>query len=71
MKYFIAVILAGIVSCSYAEWKPLFDGKTFEGWSFDTLDKAAPETIWSIKDGVIHVEGKGQPSATAAHRHSP
>ncbi len=64
MKPFIAVLLAGIVSSSLAgaEWKPLFDGKSFEGWTFDTFDKAAPETIWSIKDGVIHVAGKNKPN---------
>ena len=28
--------------CGFAgdEWKPLFNGKSFTGWSFDTLDKA-------------------------------
>jgi hypothetical protein len=64
MKHFFAVILAGIVSSSLAgtEWKPLFNGKSFEGWHFDTLDKTAPETIWSIQDGVIHVAGKDKPN---------
>ena len=63
MKSFIAVLLTVSVAASFAaEWKPLFDGETFEGWMFDTLDQAAPESIWSIKDGKIIVAGKNKPN---------
>ncbi|VGO22275.1 3-keto-disaccharide hydrolase [Pontiella sulfatireligans] len=64
MKPMIAILLAALVSASFAgeEWKPLFNGKDFTGWSFDTLDKAAPETIWSVADGVISVGGKDKPN---------
>jgi hypothetical protein len=64
MKTIVIGLLAGMVSLGYAveEWKPLFDGKSFEGWSFDTLDKIAPEEIWSIEEGTIVVKGKGKPT---------
>lgn len=63
MKALIAITIASLVSVGFAgEWKPLFNGKDFSGWSFDTLDKAAPEAIWSIEDGVIHVAGKDKPN---------
>ena len=64
MKRIIALLFAGIVASSMAGegWAPLFNGTDFTGWTFDTLDKAAPETIWSVKDGVINVAGKNQPN---------
>lgn len=46
-------IFIGLLLCSASfgfadsDWKPLFDGKSFSGWSFDTRDKAAPDTIWN------------------------
>ncbi|MDF7822955.1 DUF1080 domain-containing protein [Pontiellaceae bacterium B12227] len=64
MKTIMTLMLAGLVSSGFAsnDWKTLFNGKDFSGWSFDTLDKAAPETIWSVKDGIIRVMGKGKPN---------
>lgn len=64
MKSLLSLILAGLVSSGFAsnDWKPLFNGTDFSGWSFDTLDKAAPETIWSVKDGIIIVMGKHKPN---------
>jgi len=61
------VAIAGLVSTilphSFAAedgWKPLFDGKSFTGWTFDVRDGSAPETIWKITDGIIVVSGKGK-----------
>ena len=34
-------------------WTRLFEGKSFDGWTFDVLDGSKPETIWSIEDGTI------------------
>jgi Domain of Unknown Function (DUF1080) len=40
-------------------FKPLFNGKNFEGWSFVLAKKDAdPMMTWSIKDGVIICTGK-------------
>lgn len=64
MKPLLTLLLAGLVSSGFAsnDWKPLFNGTDFTGWSFDTLDKADPATIWSVKDGNIIVMGKGTPN---------
>lgn len=64
MKAIVAILLTSLISSTFAaeEWAPLFNGKDFSGWSFDTLDKAAPETIWTVKEGLIEVNGKDKPS---------
>jgi len=36
-----------------AEWMPLFDGKTLEGW--EKVGK--PESVWEVKDGAISGSG--------------
>ncbi|VGO17649.1 hypothetical protein PDESU_06250 [Pontiella desulfatans] len=64
MKKLLTVLLLGVATAAFAEegWTPLFNGKDFTGWTFDTLDKAAPETIWSVKDDTVVVMGKGKPN---------
>lgn len=64
MKKWITLITLAVVSTTMAsnEWKPLFNGEDFTGWTFDTLDKAAPETIWSVEDGIIKVGGAKKPN---------
>ena len=37
-------------------FKPLFNGKNFEGWKFE-LGKADPEKTFKVKDGIIVVSG--------------
>lgn len=61
----LAVITAAILpghAIAGEEWTPLFDGKSFAGWTFEVLDHSAPESIWSVKDGVIQVGGKDHPT---------
>jgi hypothetical protein len=64
MKKILTGLLIGIVSTSLAEneWKPLFNGKDFSGWTFDVKGDAAPETIWKVADKTITVNGKGNPA---------
>jgi len=64
MKWLLTLLLTGVVSSGFAssDWKPLFNGTDLTGWSFDTFGKAAPATIWSVKDGIIIVMGKGNPN---------
>jgi hypothetical protein len=61
MKNILLILLAGIATLSLAEegWKPLFDGKSFTGWTFEMKDDVAPESIWTIKEGTIVVNGQG------------
>ncbi len=39
-----------------AEWTPLFNGKDLTGWK--ASGGAAKATTWTVRDGVIHGEGK-------------
>jgi hypothetical protein len=36
---------------------PLFNGKDLDGWVFYLEDHAAPETVWSVRDGLLRCEG--------------
>lgn len=59
--------LAGflLLSCMAAAGEPqaLFNGKDFEGWTFDVLDpELKPEAVWSVSDGIlICIICKGRP----------
>ncbi len=61
-KTLIRVFLAvGLLLCGCAQRKvALFNGKNLDGWRAFTPDNVAPETIWSVSDGVLRC--KGQPS---------
>jgi hypothetical protein len=39
------------------EWKSLFDGKSFSGWS--QANGSAPGPGWTIEEGVMHLHGEG------------
>ena len=50
MKYLCVILGLILTSCATADmdgWKPLFDGKTLNGW------EALPGGEWSVKDGSI------------------
>jgi hypothetical protein len=37
----------------------LFNGRDFEGWTFDVIDPAVPpEAVWSVVDGVLVCKGR-------------
>ncbi len=61
-KTLIYVFLAaGLLLCGCAQRQvALFNGKNLDGWRAFTPDNVAPETIWSVSDGVLRC--KGQPS---------
>jgi hypothetical protein len=45
-----------------ASFKPLFNGKDFEGWRFSGQKDGDPwPENWKVKDGVIHLTGGGKP----------
>lgn len=62
MKKILIGLLASIAATGFAdaEWKPLFNGKDFSGWTFDVRDGSAPESIWKVMDGTIVTSGKGK-----------
>ncbi len=42
-----------------AEKQSLFNGKDFEGWTFDMIDPAVkPETVWSVDEGILICKGR-------------
>ena len=42
-----------------AEPQPLFNGRDFEGWTFDILDPAVePAAVWSVSEGVLVCKGR-------------
>ena len=41
-------------------WKNLFNGQDLSGWTFDVLDGSAPDSIWSVEDGLLTSRGKGK-----------
>lgn len=43
-------------------WISLFNGRDLEGWTIDLeTDKAKPEDVFTVKDGVIATMGEGKP----------
>lgn len=66
----LAAIAAAVWTCHAPstradgpEFQPLFDGKTLDGWVVEGHpgSDAHPDgrPVWSVKDGLIHCEGKG------------
>jgi hypothetical protein len=42
-----------------AEKQVLFNGKDFDGWTFDNIDpNAKPEAVWSVSDGMLICKGR-------------
>ncbi len=56
-------LAAGLVwtkTLSADEWKPIFNGKDFTGWTrfLDPTKKVSPDEVWQIRDGVIVCQGR-------------
>ena len=51
-------------AASPGAWKPLFDGRSFEGWT--TKDGKPVATGWEIRDGVVHRAAAGGDIVTRA-----
>lgn len=64
MRTLLCFVLLATTQAAFAEdLKPLFDGKSLDGWTFIVKPdkdgkKADPKETWSVKDGVIHCTGK-------------
>lgn len=56
---FTAALLVFVTFVEAGEPQPLFNGKDFEGWTFDILDPAVkPEAVWSVSDGILICKGR-------------
>lgn len=53
-----------------AGFKPLFNGRDFDGWMF--TGKKDPKTVtnWKVQDGVIHLTGGGNPHLATAKEYA-
>lgn len=52
-------ILIGTATLQAVQPSLLFDGKGFEGWTFDMIDSTVkPETVWSISEGILICKGR-------------
>ena len=55
----LAVFATSLVLLSAAEPIKLFNGKDFEGWTFDNIDpKATPESVWSVSGENVICKGR-------------
>ncbi len=50
----------GVLPLMGGEWRDLFDGKSLQGWTFDVLDDSDPAEIFSVREGVIDINGAGR-----------
>jgi len=53
----LASFIAGSAFAKDADWAPLFDGKSLDGWTSSSGGK--PGDGWKVEEGVIHRAGKG------------
>jgi hypothetical protein len=44
-----------------AGFKPMFNGRDFDGWMFTGVKDPTTVTNWKVQDGVIHLTGGGRP----------
>ena len=60
VRNFAAALLVFLALFVHAgEPQSLFNGKDFEGWTFDVLDpEVKPEAVWSVADGILVCKGR-------------
>src|SRR5262245_24285827 len=64
MRSLLCLAFLTTTQSAFAEdFKPLFDGKSLDGWTFIVKPdkdgkKTDPKETWSVKDGAIHCTGK-------------
>jgi hypothetical protein len=60
MRFVLPLALLLPLPAFAADWQPLFDGKTLDGWVVEGTDKTEKgEPSWRMQDGMIVCEGKG------------
>lgn len=57
-KIFAGFLISSILAVA-ADPQPLFNGRDFEGWTFDVLDPAIPpDAVWSVSEGILICKGR-------------
>lgn len=59
----VSRILAGLllfsISLHAGEPQQLFNGKNFDGWTFDVLESGvSPDAVWSVSEGILICKGR-------------
>ncbi len=65
-KFILGLSLLAVSIASAAPdkgWKPLLMKNSLRGWTFDVFDGSAAEDIYSIKKGILSIQGKGKSTA--------
>lgn len=66
---FLILVLCNLVyitACFAASddgFRPLLKKNNLNGWTFDVLDDSPPESIFTLKDGILHINGKDKSTA--------
>ena len=59
VRFLFLLVLACTHVAAAGKVQQLFNGKDLSGWTFDNISpNVAPDTIWSIKDGMIVCKGR-------------
>ena len=53
LKFSAALVLSFATACFGADWKPMFDGKTLNGWKANENAES-----WSVRDGLLTGDGE-------------
>lgn len=52
MRYALILVAAAVSACAADAWKPMFDGKTLDGWKANEKSES-----WTVKNGAITGDG--------------
>ena len=55
----LALIYAGLKSCTNGSWEPLFNGENLEGWTVNCLPSDSGKEYWSVQEASIVCNSMG------------
>lgn len=71
---FIALVFLTFCTVAFAAndegFRPLLKKNNLNGWTFDVLDGSPPESIYSLMDGILHINGKDKSTAVIRTKRS-
>jgi hypothetical protein len=59
MRVPVLLLLIATGACA-AQWKSLFDGKTFNGWKVEAKSADRGKSFWTVEDGAIQCDSLGR-----------
>lgn len=59
IRIIFTVLIVLVIDVQAEEQQSLFNGKNFDGWTFDMIDPTVkPEAVWSISEGILICKGR-------------